>query len=127
MAACSTRAKVVTLPVVTACCCAGFAGAFYYERSENKMSDKKIMFGAPEEDVVELTEHRAIIGLPEDSVSVEIRATVYKDNELVNVTKVLSMSDLRTAFRKADEGYIDDDDTFVLTDKGMAYLDEISK
>ena len=91
------------------------------------MEDQKIMFGAPEENTVELTEHRAIIGLPEDAVSVEIRATVYKDNELVNVTRVLSMSDLRMAFQKADEGYIDDDDRFVLTDRGRAYLEEISK
>ena len=28
-------------------------------------------------------------------------------------------------FRKADEGYIDDDDTFVITDKGRAFLEEL--
>lgn len=88
--------------------------------------DAQRMFGVPEEDLREVVipEHRAMLELPEDAVEVEIRAKVFQDGALVDVSKKLSMSDLRTAFRKADEGYIDDDDVFVLTDKGKAYFDE---
>ena len=88
--------------------------------------DDEIMLGVmPEEDTVELMEHRAMICLPEDSVEVEINAKVFHDGEIVSVTKKMTMSDLRTAFKKADDGYIDDDDRFVLTEKGKAFFDEL--
>lgn len=93
------------------------------------MADKEIMLGVPddEEEMIELQEHRAIVTLPENSVSVEIQAKVYQDGELVNVSKTLSMEDIRTAFRKADDGYIDEDDRFVITEKGLEWLEEQEK
>ncbi len=93
------------------------------------MEGKEVMLGVPEEDAetVELMEHRAMVCLPEDSVEVQINCKVYKDGELIIVKKTMSMSDLRTAFKKADDGYIDDEDTFVLTDKGKAYLEELHR
>lgn len=90
---------------------------------------EEVMLGVPAEDQesIELMEHRAMIELPEDAVEAQIKVKVFHDGEIVDVVKTLKMSDLRTAFRKADDGYIDDEDTFVLTDKGMAYLEERSK
>lgn len=85
---------------------------------------KEVMLGVPEE--IELIEHRAMIELPEDSVEASIQCKVFHDGELVEVKKKLNMSDLRTAFKKADDGYIDDDDRFVLTDKGIEYLEGLS-
>ena len=73
---------------------------------------------------IELMEHRAMVTLPENSVSVEINCKVFHDGEIINVSKTLSMEDIRTAFQKADDGYIDDDDTFVLTEKGLKWLEE---
>ena len=94
---------------------------------ENINEDSEIMFGVmpEEESTVELTEHRAMICLPEDSVEVEINAKVFHEGKLISVTKKMTMSDLREAFRKADDGYIDDDDRFVLTEKGKAFFDEL--
>lgn len=74
---------------------------------------------------ITLCEHRAMIYLPEDSVEVTITAKIYVNGNVCEVGKVMSMSDLREAFRKADDGYIDDDDTFFITEKGKAYLDEV--
>lgn len=93
------------------------------------MKEKEVMLGVPNEEIstVELISHRAMVELPEDSVEAEILCKVYHDGELINVTQKLQMSDLRESFRKADEGYIDDDDRFVLTDKGKAYLEEIDR
>lgn len=71
---------------------------------------------------VELLEHRAMVYLPEDSVEVLIDATIYEDGEVHHVSKKMTMADIRDAFRKADDGYIDDDDRFTLTDKGLMYL-----
>ena len=75
-------------------------------------------------DAVELTNHRAMIELPEDAVEVELNIKVFHEGELIIVTTTLSMSDIRTAFKKADDGYIDEDDRFVLTERGKAWLEE---
>jgi len=98
-----------------------------------KDKDQEIMLGVPEdgeEDLhktIELTEHRAMVCFPEDSVEVKINAKVYHDGKVIDVEKTLNMGDLREAFRKADDGYVDDEDRFVLTDEGMEYLDEIER
>lgn len=78
-------------------------------------------------EMVELMEHRAMIEIPENSVAVTITAKVYHDGEIINVGKELGISEIRSAFRKADDGYIDDNDTFVITDKGRAWLEELER
>lgn len=92
--------------------------------------EKEVMLGVPEDgnqvEMVEISEHRAMVCLPENAVSVEINAKVFEDGRLINVKKELTLQDLREAFRKADDGYIDDDDTFALTEKGRQYLDELN-
>lgn len=90
--------------------------------------EKEIMLGVPEEEeknMVELMGRRAIVELPEDAVQVEINCVVYHDDQLIKVSRKLDMSALREVFRKAEDGYIDEDDTFVLTEKGEKYLEEL--
>lgn len=77
--------------------------------------------------MIELQTHRAMVELPENAVEVELTVTVYSEGELLDVRQVLSLADIREAFRKADEGYFDEDDTFVLTDKGRAFLDSLGE
>lgn len=77
-----------------------------------------------EEKEVVLNENRAMVYLPEDAVEVRFEAKVYHDGELITAQKILTMGDLREAFRKADEGYIDDDDVFVVTEKGKKWLEK---
>ena len=69
-------------------------------------------------------EDLAMICLPENTVSVSISCRVFDDKKMTTVVKELGQKELRRAFRLADEGYIDDEDTFVLTDKGRALLQE---
>ena len=80
-----------------------------------------------EKDTITLTEHRAMVCLPNNAVSVEIRCRIYDEEEdkVISVSKFLKLEDIREAFRKADDGYTDDEDRFVLTDEGRAYLDEM--
>ena len=91
-----------------------------------KETEKEVMLGVPEEDqeMIELLNHRAMVEMPQDAVEVRLNAKVYHNGQLIDVSRKLTMDDIRTAFRKADDGYIDDDDQFVLTDKGRAWLDE---
>ena len=90
------------------------------------MKEKEIMLGVPEDDTetVELDEHRAMIYLPENAVEVKVSAKVYHEGELIDASKKMTLEDIREAFRKADDGYIDDDDVFYITDKGKALLEE---
>ena len=78
-------------------------------------------------EIINLLEHRAMIYLPENSVGVLINASVYEDGEIIEVSKKMTMEEIRDAFRKADDGYIDDDDRFVITEEGKAYLEELKK
>ena len=80
-----------------------------------------------DKEYIDLTEHRAMIYLPESAVEVTVSAKVYADGQLHNVSKTYDMQEIREMFRKADEGYIDDDDTFVITDKGRAFMEELEK
>ena len=90
------------------------------------MKEKEIMLGVPEDDTetVELDEHRAMIYLPENAVEIEVKAKVYHEGEIIDASKKMTLEDIRDAFRKADDGYIDDDDVFYITDKGKALLEE---
>ena len=74
---------------------------------------------------IELENHRAMIELPENAVEVELRCTVFNNGKLIDVSRVLGFGDIRNAFRKADDGYIDEEDKFVLTEKGRAYVERM--
>lgn len=93
--------------------------------------EKEVMLGVPDEEAetIELQDHRAMVCLPENAVAVTIQCRVYdpESQDLIHVSREMSIGDIREAFRKADDGYIDDEDTFTITDKGIAYLDEIDK
>ena len=89
------------------------------------MKEKEVMFGVTEEeDMVTLANHRAIVELPENAVEVEINAKVFKDGTLLDVSTTMSMEDIRESFRKADDGYIDENDTFCITEAGMKWMEE---
>lgn len=87
-------------------------------------SEKEVMLGVPEEDMVELQEHRAMVELPENAVEVNINVKVYSGGKVLDVCKNLSLNDIREAFQKADDGYIDDNDRFVITEEGLKWLEE---
>ena len=78
---------------------------------------------------VELEERRAIIYLPENSVEATFLLKVYdsEKGDLIEVKKTLGLSDLRRAFEDAEYNYIEDDDKFVLTEKGREYAEELKK
>ena len=75
-------------------------------------------------EIVELMEHRAIVDIPEDTVELTLNCKVFHDGEVIDVQKVMKLSDIRESFRKADDGYIDDDDRFMITEKGLKWLEE---
>ena len=88
--------------------------------------DKEVMLGVPHDDKeeIELVSHRAMLEMPNNAVEAKMLIKVFQDGELIEVSKTLDMDEIRMAFQKADDGYVDDDDRFVITEKGMAWLEE---
>ena len=74
---------------------------------------------------IELQSHFAVVELPDNTVEFELRCKVYENGKLIKVSRMFDIAAVREAFRKAEDGYIDDDDRFVLTDKGEQFLDEM--
>ena len=74
---------------------------------------------------IEVYEERAIVYLPRDAIEVTIGAKLYLGKDkITDVEKRMDMHEIREAFRKAEEGYIDKDDQFVLTEKGRQWFEE---
>ena len=67
----------------------------------------------------------ALIYLPEDAVYalIECQCIHKLDGTPLTVTRSLSMVDIRKAFQFADDGYIDEDDKFVITEQGKLWLE----
>lgn len=77
-----------------------------------------------DKDMIEVPTHRAMIEFPENAVEIEVKAKIYSEGELINVSKTYNLNDIREMFQKADDGYIDDNDRFMITDKGLEWLEE---
>lgn len=74
---------------------------------------------------IELENDWAVIALPVESVEVNIEVKVFHDSELITVVNKMYLPDIRDAFKRGDDGYTDDDEMFVLTESGKAYLESI--
>lgn len=72
---------------------------------------------------IELAQEYAIVVLPRNSIEVEIQAKIYQDGKIVTVANTMTMDDIRKAFKEAAEGYMPEDATFQITEKGLKYLE----
>lgn len=68
-------------------------------------------------DEILLEEQYAVIALPTETCSVEIRCGIMQDGEIVYVNRKLTPSEIRTAFREAEKNYEPDDAEYRLTEK----------
>ena len=74
---------------------------------------------------IELTEDFIVLAIPEETVEVTIKAKVFHDGELVEVGRTLGLTEVRDAFKEAQENYIPGDALFALTPLGEAYAEEL--
>ena len=80
-----------------------------------------------EQEYIELTNHRAMIEIPENSVEVKMNIKVYVDGEIKTVSATLDQEMIREVFRKADDGYVDENDRFMITEQGLKYMEELER
>ena len=75
---------------------------------------------------IEISEDRAILYIPHNALEGELSFKIYLDGEIRTVVKTLNQDELREAVRKAEEGYIDEDDVFTLTEKGKQLAEQLN-
>lgn len=76
---------------------------------------------------IEPDESRAMVFLPDNAYKIRIEASIVIDDEIVVAYKELDRSEIEKAFRDAEENYTEDDDKFVITEKGIEYLNQIQE
>lgn len=72
--------------------------------------------------MIELESEFAVIDLPKNTVSAELIIEVLHDGKNISVKRTMDYLDIQDAFKNARDGYIDDDDTFQITEEGIEYL-----
>ena len=77
-----------------------------------------------EEEVV-INESRAMIYIPSESVEAELTFKIFSNGELKTVYKKMNMMELQEAITDARNNYMEDDDKFVLTDKGRQLAESL--
>ena len=77
-----------------------------------------------EDAAIEILNDRAMLYIPHNALEGKLEFKVYdnKTKSIITVYKTLNQDELQEAVKKADEGYIDDDDVFILTDKAKKEL-----
>ena len=75
---------------------------------------------------IEIIEDRAMLYIPHNALEGELSFKIYLDGEIRTVVKTLNQDELREAVRKAEEGYIDEDDVFMLTEKGKQLAEQLN-
>lgn len=63
-----------------------------------------------------------MIYLPSDALKVDIVASIYYDDKITEVVKTLSRDEIKAAIEDAEMNYMEDEDMFVLTEKGAQDL-----
>lgn len=76
---------------------------------------------------IELASSYIVLSLPDATVEVTITAKVFHDGKLMEVHKTLGITEVRAAFKDAEDSYFPPDAEFTITDKGRAYLDELER
>ena len=98
-----------------------YANKHLYEKVRSaKMAMEK-------EEYIDLTETRAMIYIPENSVEITLIAKVFENGTITECKKKLDMKDCREAIEDAEKNYIEDDDLYAITDKGRAYLGQLKE
>lgn len=70
------------------------------------------------DEYMELNEDFIVLAVPEDTVQVEIAATIYIDGKLKRVARVMGFPEVRAAFKEANDGYMPSDAIFSLRPMG---------
>ena len=76
-------------------------------------------------ETVELPTTNAVVEIPEDTIELEINATVLIDGKLTKVQRVMKNKEIQNALHEAAEGYIPTNAVIELTDEGRKYLEEL--
>lgn len=73
---------------------------------------------------IELNSVRSMIYIPENVIEIEMNIKVFEDSKIIEVKRTLNLQEIRKAIKKAEDGYVDEDDRFVITEEGRRFLED---
>ena len=73
---------------------------------------------------LEVLTSRAMVYIPDNTVELELLATIYEGGEIKRVRTILGLHEVQNALRDAFENYSEPDDRYVLTDLGRELLNK---
>lgn len=68
-----------------------------------------------------------VLSLPSNSIFVKLYGNVFRNDKLEPYCVSMDLTDIRRAFRMAEEDYIPSDAVFTLTDKGKEYAEGLMR
>lgn len=78
-----------------------------------------------EKETVNLSEEFIVLAIPSSTIEVEIKAKVWHEGKVLDVSKTMSVEEVREAIKEAQNGYIPSDAVFTLTDLGREELEQL--
>lgn len=76
-----------------------------------------------EESTIGLNEEFIVLAIPSSTIEVEIKAKVWEDGKVLDVSKTMSIDEVRAAIKEAQDSYIPSDAIFTLTELGREELE----
>lgn len=76
---------------------------------------------------IDISQDRAMLYIPHNALEGTPTFKIYLDGEIKTVRTTLTQDELMEAVQKAEEGYIDPDDRFVLTEYGRELAEELRR
>ncbi len=73
---------------------------------------------------IELNGVRSMLSIPKNAVEIEMSIKVFENSEIIKVKRTLDLQEIREAIKKAEDGYVDEDDRFVITEEGRRFLED---
>lgn len=66
-----------------------------------------------------------VLGIPASTVKITINAKIWRNGEVIEVSRKMPFEEVRDAIKEAQEGYIPSDAIFTLTDLGREELERL--
>ena len=66
-----------------------------------------------------------VLGIPASTVEITINAKIWRNGEVIEVSRKMPFEEVRDAIKEAQEGYIPSDTIFTLTELGREELERL--
>ena len=78
-------------------------------------------------EMIELDEKYAVVCIPADTIELRLTARILLQGKVKEVSKDLTMHDVRKAMREAEDWYIPEDEKHTFTEAGKQLIEDLDR